>query len=323
MNNSNPIVSLIVPVYNGEDYIGKTVQSVLKQTYDNWELLIIDDGSTDHTKEVINKFKDHPRIKYFYKKNGGQGSARNLGIKKSKGSYLAFLDADDLWDEDRLEMQIKLLLEKDVSLVFSPMRCIDKSGKYLNKSLGNGKGMFQGFQALFLMAAGTISIPNSSVIASKESVVRAGCFNESEEIRNMEDYDLWFRMLMSGSKFYGTEKILGSYRIHQDQNTYSDPGQNLKMINYLEKMSREYPEKKEYFKFLILQRLSAFHKQQDNTSDPSPKCRRIYFSNSCLNSYWFEKYLMNAINLNNYLRLRGLLIRKFRRYKTFVQRINN
>lgn len=324
MNNANPQVSVIVPAYNAEDYIGETIQSVLEQSYGKWELLLVDDGSTDRTKEIIQKYLNDPRIKYFYKKNGGQGSARNLGIQKAKGIFLAFLDADDLWDVDKLKTQIKFLSqENDVVLVFSKLRRIDKNGKYQNTDIGSGTGVYRGFRALFLLAAGTITIPNSSVMATRESIVMAGCFSEKDKIRNIEDYDLWFRMLMEGYKFYGMEETKGGYRIHQDQSTHNSTESMLKLIKYLDKMGEKYPEKRRYFKFLIVQRLSSYYKHHGKTSEARNRCIETYFSSSCIKTHWVEKYFIRMSSLSSYLRLRGLLVRRFRRFKHFVPSIND
>ncbi|SHE33560.1 Glycosyltransferase involved in cell wall bisynthesis [Fodinibius roseus] len=324
MSNSNPKVSIIVPAYNAEDYIGETIQSVLEQSYENWELLLVDDGSTDRTKEVIQKYLNDPRIKYFYKKNGGQGSARNLGIKKAGGEYLAFLDADDLWDVDKLKTQVKVLSEKkDIVLVFSRLRRIDHKGNYLNRDLGSGTGVYRGFRALFLLAAGTITIPNSSVIATREDVVRVGCYSEKDEVRNMEDYDLWFRMLMAGCRFYGIGETKGAYRIHEGQSTYSSPGASLKLIAHLENMCEEYPEKSRYFKYLIIRRLSSYFRLHGKTAEAGDTCIATYLSSSCIKTHWVERYFIRMIGLTRYLRLRGLLIRRFRRFKHFVASINS
>ena len=321
--SSGPKVSIIVPVYNAEKYIGNTIKSVLEQSYTNWELILIDDGSTDHTRKIIDKYLHDERITYFYQENNGQGSARNQGLRKSNGAYIAFLDADDLWDAHKLRSQIQLLQRKNISLVFSKIRCIDHRENYLGNDLGSGAGIYRGFQAMFLLAAGSISIPNSSVVATKESIFRAGCFDEKDEIRNMEDYDLWFRMLLSGSVFLGVEEVTGSYRKHRDQSTYSDRGQHLKMIHYLKNMCKDYPERKVYFRFLIIHRLLSYYNQQDKTEEAKNTCLQTYFSTSCIESYQFEKYLIDFLNLNNYLKFRELMVRRFRRLKTFVQSIDD
>ncbi len=102
------LISIIVPIYNTEAFLAKTIESVLAQTYANWELLLIDDGSTDSSSFICEEFaKEDKRTSYYYKTNGGQASARNLGIQKSKGDWIAFLDADDLWLPQKLEHQLK------------------------------------------------------------------------------------------------------------------------------------------------------------------------------------------------------------------------
>lgn len=323
MNTPEPKVSIIVPAFNAEKYIAGTIKSVLNQTYSHWELLVVDDGSTDRTKDIVKEYLGDPRISYFYKNNGGQGSARNLGIKKAKGFYLAFLDADDLWDSHKLEVQLAVLMKEDVSLVFSKVRCIDKNGRFINRFIGSGRGKYQGFQTLFLLGVGNIAIPNLSVMATKESIIGTGRFSEEDQIRNIEDFDLWFRLLLSGYKFYGMKEVLGSYRIHHEQSTYSDSGQSLKLINYLENLSKKYPDKRKYFEFIILHRLSTYYNQNSNSLRAKKSCLRIFFSNTCVDSYWFERYLIGMVSLGKYLRFRGLLIRKFRKFTNFVELIED
>lgn len=115
---SLPKISVIIPTYNREITIERSIKSVLNQTYQNWELIIIDDGSTDNTKNIINPYLNSKRIKYFYKKNGGVATARNLGIKKSNGDYIAFLDSDDECLPKRLEIQLNEMknLDSDFSI---------------------------------------------------------------------------------------------------------------------------------------------------------------------------------------------------------------
>src|SRR3990170_2838516 len=113
-----PKVSVIIPTYNREKYIVETLQSVFAQTFTDYEVIVIDDGSTDNTADVLRPYLD--RIVYIRKPNGGQGSARNVGIKVAKGEYIAFLDSDDLWMPEKLELQVKYLdNNKDAGLVFT------------------------------------------------------------------------------------------------------------------------------------------------------------------------------------------------------------
>ena len=112
------LISIIMPAYNAGKYIKESIESVFNQTYQNWELIIIDDGSTDNTSEVVQPFliKDR-RIQYYLQENGKQGKARNAGIKRSKGNLIAFLDADDVWMPAKLQAQIGVLKQNDADLV--------------------------------------------------------------------------------------------------------------------------------------------------------------------------------------------------------------
>jgi len=323
MHQSSPETSVIVPMYNAEDYIVEAIQSVIQQSHTHWELLLIDDGSTDQTKNIIKPFLDDDRIRYFYQENNGQASARNRGIQKAKGTYVAFLDADDLWHKDKLQTQLKILRAKEVCLVFSSINCITSEGKNLNRKIGSNTGEYQGFIAFFLLAGGNISIPNSSVMARKESIKQTGNFDERDEVRNLEDYNLWFRMLLRGCKFYGMDQVLGSYRIHKNQTTFDNPGLNLKMVNHLTILSKNFPDKYKYFKFLILLRLAAYYKQHNNKEVAKERSITIYNANACINSYWIEKHLMAWMGVRIYLKFRGLLIRKFRKFNSFVAVLNS
>jgi len=113
----NSLVSVIIPVYNCSKYILSAIDSVLEQTYKNYELIVVDDGSTDNTADVVLKYKD--KIKYILQDNGGVSKARNTGINNANGSYIAFLDADDVWEKNKLEIQMNLFeLFGDVDLIF-------------------------------------------------------------------------------------------------------------------------------------------------------------------------------------------------------------
>ena len=105
MNNisENPLVSVIVPVYNGEEYLGEAIESIISQTYNPLEIIIVDDGSTDSSRDIILSF---PQIKYIYQENAGHAAARNRGIKASEGEYIAFLDADDFWVPEKISRQV-------------------------------------------------------------------------------------------------------------------------------------------------------------------------------------------------------------------------
>lgn len=118
-SSSNPLVSIIIPAYNAQEFLSETLESILKQSYENIEIILIDDGSTDETSQIVSRYKD--RVKYFFQNNsGGCAVPRNLGIQKSLGEFLCFNDADDLMIVDRVESQVDFLLKNPkVGLVFS------------------------------------------------------------------------------------------------------------------------------------------------------------------------------------------------------------
>jgi len=126
------LVSIIMPSWNTERFIAETIQSVIDQTYTNWELLIVDDCSTDNTDAVVASFKDD-RIKYFHnEKNSGAALTRNKAMREAQGEWIAFLDSDDLWLPEKLEKQIKFMVENGYSLSFTEYEKIDEDSKPLN-----------------------------------------------------------------------------------------------------------------------------------------------------------------------------------------------
>ena len=129
------LISIITPSFNSEKFISDAIHSVQKQSYLNWEMIIVDDFSTDKTVIIIQEFllKDN-RIKLFkLDKNCGTGFARNFGLNKSKGRYIAFLDADDLWKSEKLAIQIDYLITNNLYFTFSFYDCINEEGNILNK----------------------------------------------------------------------------------------------------------------------------------------------------------------------------------------------
>ena len=129
-----PLVSVIIPTFNAEKYISDTIQSVQNQTYQNWEIILVDDGSTDETKTIITQFLADERIQFYpLEKNSGTGIARNTALAKAKGKYIAFLDADDLWKPEKLEKQIEFLQTNNLPFTFSFYECIDEQGNSIHK----------------------------------------------------------------------------------------------------------------------------------------------------------------------------------------------
>ncbi len=232
-------VSVIMPTYNRAGYITKTLESIFAQTFKDYEVIVVDDGSTDKTEEVLRPHLD--RITFIRKENGGPGSARNAGIKVAKGEYIAFLDSDDLWLPEKLNGQVKYLDDyPDVGLLFTDFEifCEDENGqeRKLREIHINVEGPC--FDKLFQKNF----IPTLTVIIRKSCMDAVGLFEESRDLVVGEDYELWLRMAMRYRLGY-IPKITARYRCHNDNIVGTDLAKNyaghLRVIN---KILVRYPE---------------------------------------------------------------------------------
>lgn len=188
-DSTKPLLSVVITTYNYAEYLPTAVESVLNQTYKNLEVIIVNDGSTDNTDEVIAPYLKDERIKYIKQKNAGQASAKNCGIKNSKGEYIAFLDADDYWRNDKLERQIKLFdRDTEVGVVYSDIAFINQDGIVNNKM--HTPPLHSGYvlQELFI----------DNFVGFSTSVAKKGCFNKvglfDEGLAMAIDWDLWLRI---------------------------------------------------------------------------------------------------------------------------------
>ena len=202
-----PNVSVVIPTYNSAKFLVESINSVLDQNYKDYEIIVIDDGSTDNTKEVLMPFMS--KIRYIFKENGGPASARNMGISQSKGKYIAFLDSDDLWLPEKLELQISMLEKRpDVGLVHSDATLFDESGKLENLHKGLDRKYLHGdiFPHLFTRNF----IMTLTVIAKKECFENVGLFDKN--LLRAQDYDMWLRI----SNNFGIGYIDGPLAMHRD-----------------------------------------------------------------------------------------------------------
>lgn len=206
-------VSVIIPTYNCEKYLPETIESVLNQTYQDFEIIIADDGSTDNTKSIVSDYtnKFTGKILYCYQDNNGPAAARNKGIKKAKGEYIAFLDSDDLWLTNRLEEGVKALdSNPDIGLAHANIAFISED-KTLIDIPRRKKKLLSGdiFINLFLRKA-HISCP--TVIIKKQCVEKVGLFDENPQCVGVEDRDLWLRIAKEYKILY-SDKVLAYYRM--------------------------------------------------------------------------------------------------------------
>ena len=212
MMMKNPLVSVIIPTYNRTNLIGGAIQSVLNQTFQDFEIIVIDDGSTDNTEETVNSF-NNIKIRYIsHSNNRGVSAARNTGIRASRGEYIALLDSDDEWLPGKLDKQIKVLQSEssEVGVVYSDLFYIDENGKNMNKLRNPEKG---GYIYEDLLSKNCMS-PPSTLLIKKECFNRVGLFDNL--LNAQEDWDMCIRI----AKYYRFALIkipLVKYRLHSNQ----------------------------------------------------------------------------------------------------------
>lgn len=183
---NEPKISVIIPTYNREDFINATVDSVLNQKFKNFELIVVDDGSTDNTKTNLDKYLD--KIIYIYQENKGPASARNRGIKRAKGEYIAFLDSDDKWTCDKLEETNKCISNNPNIKVFHTQEKWYENGRIHNPKKKHKKPT--GY--IFGNCLKICSVSISTAIIKKSVFEDIGCFDETLPV--CEDYDFWLRV---------------------------------------------------------------------------------------------------------------------------------
>ena len=216
-----PLVSIVIPTYNHAKFISKALKSVIDQTYKNWEAIIIDNESVDETYKLVNDFNDS-RIKYFKISNDGViAKSRNLGIKEAKGDWIAFLDSDDWWTKDKLEVCISKI-GKNTDLIYHAHEYVNKSKSFFKKKIIRGRQLKK--PILNDLLIGTITkgtqVSNSSVIVRKNILIKIGGLNENKILVGSDDYDTWLRIAEITDQFlYINQKL--SYYLFHDANTSS------------------------------------------------------------------------------------------------------
>lgn len=199
----NDLVSIITPAYNAEKYISYTIDSVISQTYKNWEMLIVDDCSTDSTKIIVECYAmNDNRIKLItLNENMGVASARNMAIKHAKGSYVAFLDSDDLWSPNKLIIQISYMKNNNYYFTYTDYEFIDSNGIKLNKIISVPKKLN------YKNALNGNSIPCLTVVLDKSKINEIYMPNIKHE-----DYAAWLNILRNNVTAYGINENLAMYR---------------------------------------------------------------------------------------------------------------
>ncbi len=241
MDTFEPLVTIIIPVYNGQDFLADAIDSALSQSYNNTEVIVVNDGSTDLTEMIARSYGD--KIRYFYKPNGGVASALNFAIRQAKGDYISWLSHDDLYFTEKIKQQVKVLrnLRDRNSVIFSDwvqfsfstetlhmryrdlLSCTEwKLLEKLNVCRVNCRNMgcvgdqkvFR-FSMISLLFDGLVN--GCTLLIPKELFGKVGYFNE--ELLTTQDYDMWFRFIRNNVDFVFTSNYVVKSRQHKKQGT--------------------------------------------------------------------------------------------------------
>ena len=221
LSNQNPLVSVVIPVYNVERYIEEALESVLNQSYSNLEILIIDDESPDHSIERVRNSFDDSRIRIIEQKNRGLAGARNTGIRHTKGDYVAFLDSDDHWQSNKLEQHLAFLTQHyDYGVSFCSSMFIDEQGQPLGRLQQPKKK--HSYRASDIFCRNPIG--NGSVPVIRKRILEQISFKNGdkthtqyfdESLKQSEDIDCWTRIaILTGTKFHYIDEPLTNYRLN-------------------------------------------------------------------------------------------------------------
>lgn len=204
---STPLISVIMPCYNMEKFIASSIQSVCNQTFADWELLIVDDASTDKTAKIVQRFQETDSRIHFAAKSMHTGIAatRNQAIGMAKGQYLAFLDADDVWHPDKLKRQFAFMKTQNIGFSYSSYNLIDEDGNELGKTINTAGNLdYDDYLHNTIIGCSTVMVDTS--ITGQIAV---------PDFRTSEDTATWLNILKKGFLAYALSEILVSYRIRE------------------------------------------------------------------------------------------------------------
>jgi glycosyltransferase involved in cell wall biosynthesis/carbonic anhydrase/acetyltransferase-like protein (isoleucine patch superfamily) len=310
-----------MPAYNAERYIGEAIDSVLKQDFNDWELLVINDGSTDATVSIVGEFVGRDsRIKLINQTNQRLGAARNTGFRNAIGKWVAFLDADDTWLPEKLNIQYYYIYEKqNIDVFFSNGYTYFEGEKirlYYHFPVANG--LFDGVKMYQIEFSGN-QIPVLSVVVKRDWIEKVGF--QDEIVKGSEDWDYWLRLAIAGATFYGIDQRLFIYRVHDGGMSAKILTQKLSSITILIKnfqpnlLTKTQVENFKKFFFEVYTKLQKSNRQ-DEANLLRTSFRSLSFNKSPLvNNLYFEGalYKLNNDNLNlakiiNTIRIKNLFI---------------
>lgn len=224
------LVSIITPMYNSEKFIEATIKSVINQTYKDWEMIIVDDCSTDNSPNIVKPYVEKDsRIKYIRVEfNQGVSHARNVALKEASGQFIAFLDSDDIWKKNKLKKQVEFMEKNDYYFSYTDYEYIDEDGKRINIYRNCPKKV-----SYFNMLLGD-SIGCLTVMYNAEKVGKL----QIQKLDKRNDYALWCLALKKVKRGYKLDEILSKYRVSNSQQSLSS-GKKKKLLKYHYQMHKQ------------------------------------------------------------------------------------
>jgi glycosyltransferase involved in cell wall biosynthesis len=247
-----PEVSVVIPAYNSAQFLGEALQSVFEQTFKDYEIIVVDDGSTDQTRKVVDRYKD--RVRYVFQENGGPAKAKNRGIRDCLGEYIAFLDADDVWLPLKLEKQVSMFRQNpELAMVFTENAVFNRSCTYVT-SMGKRKRLMQGDVARNIFLRSGVVTP--TVMVRKVVFDKIGLFEE--ELRVAEDDNMWVR-IAANFKVALIDEPLVKVRAHPHRATADKEKLFESVQTNIQLLSNRYEGVKEKIEDVIPQKISQVH----------------------------------------------------------------
>jgi len=230
----NPKVSVVIATHNHAHFLPECLGSVRAQTYQDYEVIIVDNGSTDNTRELVQKLA-WDKLRYYYQENTGSVSGpRNTGIRLARGEYVAFLDSDDSWYKEKLDEVMRILADNPaIDIISHDLLMVEKGKPNLVAKVGPlSSDMFKQ-----LLIVGNC-VCGSATVVKREILLKTKGFDESKDFVHVEDYEAWLRIAYQGYRFYFINKTLGEYKIHKSNLSHDYELVKIHLINVYNKHYR-------------------------------------------------------------------------------------
>jgi len=321
-----PKASVIIPSYNCQEFIGRAMRSVLNQTFQDFELIIVDDGSTDDTKEIIKEFiKKDKRIRYIYQENsGGPAKPMNTGILASRGEFVAFLDSDDEWLPEKLEKQLKLfknsfnenlgLVSCNCDILYTEKNSQKILGEYKTPNFPSRNKAFK------KLLRDCFIFSESSIVTKKKVLDKVGLFDENASVKGFQDWELWLRIIKNYD-FSSLSKPLLKYYFHEANYSIEkikNLRENIKFFEYiLNKHKKDYQKYPKIYSFFLLRLAIGYSRLSD-----MQKGRKIFLQAIKINPLDIKNYfcfLISFFGVNFYRKIYKLY--KFVKLKLIKDRV--